>query len=612
MGHLKPFDIREFARFVVGMNTDHAEDQKKLVRLFLAWKESVEKELRGEEAMFSSSLSELLPLLTEETERNITDAGGLQAYQALSADERESRERDAYKRVAMRLGEEKLDALSPEERRYAALFIWGGCCMHKEMNSVKGGNAAMVAFWPEAGIPGPMKLLNRDNAAAANLAGENSDARKRAMDVSQAGGVKLTSLAGHIFANKDKKKGQQDTFKYELEDAIGYMAGFPDTSNVRYQSHCEAAAELITRLTFYRDFLETVRDLKEKRSWTNIECNVYDALHDIPTLTELAVLTLYSQSISHPYMRQVRGPNASETNLLDLGPLHDEVKAHCHTIIDNPSLLLSPDSSYVTGAMDGKQWERPEAVYAILRMSKDLPHLEGALVAFFKGALETWERFAREFDQDGFIASASASEKKRAFMRPTSDDNEGALGEMRVGARHAPNMTLLQHNARKMYRKNGVAAFIDSCLSEGDRKYLRRRAREIDSSGLAKQQREAQSKANQAIKDRKRKSDEARIALRVKKKARIDMVNPRLDPIEIQLAPGNVKELDLQLDWHRQRGDKDIPKKADLKRKDQKVAALIAAVERFSASPAIPDIIDTPLDIILDEDTEDEADLVGY
>ncbi|KAF7969488.1 hypothetical protein HWV62_27231 [Athelia sp. TMB] len=115
MGHLKPFDIHKFAHFVVGMNTDHAEDQKKLVCLFLAWKESVKKELRGEEAMFLSLLLELLPLLFEETERNITNAGGLQAYQALSANERKSHERDAYKCVAMHLGEEKLDALSLEE-----------------------------------------------------------------------------------------------------------------------------------------------------------------------------------------------------------------------------------------------------------------------------------------------------------------------------------------------------------------------------------------------------------------------------------------------------------------------------------------------------------------
>lgn len=49
-------------------------------------------------------------------------------------------------------------------------------------------------------------------------------------------------------------------------------------------------------------------------------------------------------------------------------------------------------------------------------MAKDLPHLQGAMVAFFKGALETWERFTREFSADGVIASASASEKKHTFM----------------------------------------------------------------------------------------------------------------------------------------------------------------------------------------------------
>lgn len=47
VGLLKPFNVREIARFVVSMNTDHTEDQKKLVCLFMAWKESVKKEMCG-------------------------------------------------------------------------------------------------------------------------------------------------------------------------------------------------------------------------------------------------------------------------------------------------------------------------------------------------------------------------------------------------------------------------------------------------------------------------------------------------------------------------------------------------------------------------------------
>ena len=126
--------------------------------------------------MLLSLLAELLLLLSEETERKITNARGIEAYYALSTDEHNFCKCDIYKCVAPCLGEEALDALSPEEQHYATLFVWGGCHMHKEINSVKGGNAIMVAFWPEAKIPSLMKLLNCNNAAAANL-GE-SDARK--------------------------------------------------------------------------------------------------------------------------------------------------------------------------------------------------------------------------------------------------------------------------------------------------------------------------------------------------------------------------------------------------------------------------------------------------
>lgn len=38
-------DYREFVEKVKGMLTDHAEDQKKLVRLFLGWKQTCEREV---------------------------------------------------------------------------------------------------------------------------------------------------------------------------------------------------------------------------------------------------------------------------------------------------------------------------------------------------------------------------------------------------------------------------------------------------------------------------------------------------------------------------------------------------------------------------------------
>jgi hypothetical protein len=59
------------------------------------------------------------------------------------------------------------------------------------------------------------------------------------------------SLMGAVFANKDTKKGQQDSLQVYLESVIGYMVQFPNMSSTRYQSHCKGAAELLVQLKFY-------------------------------------------------------------------------------------------------------------------------------------------------------------------------------------------------------------------------------------------------------------------------------------------------------------------------------------------------------------------------
>jgi putative hemolysin len=86
----------KFARLVAGMSTDHAKDQKLLFRLFEAWKLSCKREMRGKEALLSASLTEIIPLLWKETQRNIEDIGGMAAWEALSAGEWEVWEVAAY------------------------------------------------------------------------------------------------------------------------------------------------------------------------------------------------------------------------------------------------------------------------------------------------------------------------------------------------------------------------------------------------------------------------------------------------------------------------------------------------------------------------------------
>jgi hypothetical protein len=85
-----------------------------------------------------------------------------------------------------------------------------------------------------------------------------------------------------------------------------------------------------------------------------MESNLKAALEDIPTLTELAVLALYAQAISHPYIWKVQGPGTEEINMLNMGPLHEEVKNHIQKIIDDPDILLGDNASYHEGALHGQ------------------------------------------------------------------------------------------------------------------------------------------------------------------------------------------------------------------------------------------------------------------
>jgi hypothetical protein len=352
--------------------------------------------------MLSISPLDSLPLISKACDDKIKDVGGFDAWTALSDEERDHHDAGTYEWIILLLGEAEYQALSPEDKCIVNLFIHAGCCMHKELNSCKGGNSQMMAMWSKAGLVGPVKLMNRDNAAAGPSA-----ARIRAAEVSGAGGVKATSLAGAIFNHKDDKKGQQDSVQAFMLVELSYCFPFPDTSNIHYHSHCAAALELIIHLPLYIRFLELVCDKKECGSFNHMEQNLYKALHDIPTLTKLAVLALYSLAISTAYMKHVHGDE--KANALDLGPYHEKVKAHCRAIIHNP------DTSYTTGNLSGGPWDKPEGFYAIHALMPQLPHIRKALVEFFDGALDTWEQFTPEFAADGLLARSTAVERAKVW-----------------------------------------------------------------------------------------------------------------------------------------------------------------------------------------------------
>ena len=83
-------------------------------------------------------------------------------------------------------------------------------------------------------------------------------------------------------------------------------AKFPDTSNNRFQSYCDAAAALILYADEFKAFLESLRVNKQNSTLNHMESNLWKALHCTSTTTEFAVLAIYAEAISYPYMKAIR------------------------------------------------------------------------------------------------------------------------------------------------------------------------------------------------------------------------------------------------------------------------------------------------------------------
>jgi hypothetical protein len=327
--------------------------------------------------------------------------------------------------------------------------------------------------------------------------------------------------------------------------------------------------------------MEWIKDGKDKPGFTNVEKNVYLGLQDIPTQTELAVLVLYAQAVSHPYMRSVRGPGKKQINMLDMGPLHFQIQKHIEKVIETPNILLPPHGSYQYGTADGKLWEDPDAIEAISKLLPSLHQLKPLLVAFFKAALETWKRFTSEFQEDSMIAQLTPEEKKRAYRPPTNDHNEGALGGMRLKLRLNPNMSLHYYNVLTMFKSNETATFVQQMFVEGDHVYVHEQARKRDSHHLEKAHKAAiiAFKSKQ-IADRKQKmADKAQKIHDTQ--ARLAAVQ-RVDAIEDVTLNMTIAQLKDQLEIYRSLID-GIPLKSYLKTKADMIAALKTAINRYKA-----------------------------
>ena len=580
MGLLSSVNPLEFAQKVTGICTDHAADQKKAARLVKEWKRDADRELRGEKEMLERGEEEIVGAALKAWDEIIARVGGLGSWELLPKGRQDELLGSIVRRVRVMFGEEAYKKLTPTEKRRADLFIWTGCAMHKDLNATKGGAEAMAASWEEG--KAPVKLMNKHNVAVA--ATGSIELEKRAADDSEGGAVKLTKLVGALVRHNDAKKGHQDVFRIFCLGRLDHEVYFPDTSNIRYQSHCDAAIEICVHHNLYIDFLNLfVRNSKERPGLNNLENNVLIGLNDIPTMTEACVLGLYAQAISHPYMRRVRVPETHLVNHLDLGPFHNRLLEHLQNVIDNPDLLLGPQVSSATGSLDKRPWESLEFMEYISVHQEKYPHLRQALVGFFKGALETWERFTPEFRVGSDAMNTTDEEKLLAFRSPTNDINESQLGIKRQMARRAPNMTEHQFNARLMFGRNNVDDISDF-LSIELRQFARGEARRIDASKARKIQRQKLATANIEVSKQRQKKQEASQQLAAERLERLKASNPILDLEKLQGTLYNdlrVDRLREQLRWHRQiGGDEEIPKAISGLKKADLLKEVLAAVER--------------------------------
>jgi len=513
---------------LVGMNSDHCAKEKKDARLLEELKHWAVDQSLGEDAMLELTLPEINALFEKGKEDMIKAAGGKPKWEKLSDGAKSVKQAAMMEKIIGELGKKEFAKLPEDERRFLRLFIWAGCGCHKDLNTIRGGYAAMMNWWEEQGLEGPVLLANRENdpviqerTAALEQGDTPTPAQEQAFGRSTRGAIKMAEIAGALFNHKDNKKGHHDVFRFWWWENVGTPFTFPDTSNNRFQSYCDAATALLLYSDEFIDFLENIRTNKQNSRLNHMEQNLWNALHCDATTTELAVLTLYAESVSYPYMKSIRTSSEKEQNMLDLGPLHQRVYNHLEKIIENPDLLVGDDTSASTGSLDGEPWLNDAVMNRIYDLRPTLPHLRDVLVRFFDAALVTWGRFTSEFAPGGVIDEATIVERELAWMPATNDENEGSLGSFRLMMRRLPSLTLLDHNALAMFFRNNTRAFMETKFTEpADHQHLRMLAREA--KGEEKQRRkelvdyrekhQAEKTARKAKREQMTKERDERIA----------------------------------------------------------------------------------------------------
>jgi hypothetical protein len=580
LGKLTKADRNMFIRKVIGHMGDHAKDVIKKIKCLLEKKKLLAIQDRGEAALKAMNEMDRLKLVAEGVQQAMDNAEG--GWETLSVEEQDLTIKGVYAELVIRSGEREWDQLTEEEQEDALFFVSMGCCCHKDLNVVKWAVKRMDAAYKKFSVQAPIPLPNKATARGAALAATARHGQGlKELEQAPSGAIRATILAGLLLNNKDDKVGYHDTYRDYFYKINGFACRFPETGKSRFGSHQDAAVELLVNLDVYIRFLDVIKLNKQDRSLTNLELNLYNALHDPPTLTELAVLALRSQAIGRPYLGYVRNIGYGAVHM---GPFHERVKAHIKALIDNPDLLLGSEANSASGSLLGEPWDRPDIIYCILQMVPNLPNLKIVLVEFLQGELDAWDRFTTEWAPGSSIAKATEEQLAKVSLKATNDGAEGDLGQARVWTRDG-YVDDDGRNARIMWGKNDVESFSQAVVHGNEQleNYVTATAREREQSGVARQQQLSNADhlkttaAEHLLKDQERNRLQAEEISRLKG---IDL-EYNVEAFDDKKTWLNAK-LDEQIDkWRSIQGKDVVPAKTTAKNRALKVQAITQAIERY-------------------------------
>ncbi len=171
--------VIEIFKKLHGVHSDHCAKEKKDAELLKKQKMQAVYQDLGEDQILEMDNQELLPTFLKAREKMMKSLGGNNKWTALSLSEQAEYDAKMMEEIVIDLGKGAYKELEENEKRLLSLFIWTGCGCHKDLNSVKGGNAAMMAWWKENDIEPPILLANKDNAAVLKTVMSEDDIVKK-------------------------------------------------------------------------------------------------------------------------------------------------------------------------------------------------------------------------------------------------------------------------------------------------------------------------------------------------------------------------------------------------------------------------------------------------